>query len=123
MLFFTIMCISVLTACMSGHHMCPSLVPKEEYFLRQGLTKPRLRRACYIVEDSLELLIILILLPLPLRHWNYKPGPPCLIYVVLEIEPRTLCMLGKESVFPLPYTFFFFCTTGKKVVNTMTVLP
>lgn len=49
---------------------------------------------CYVAKDNLELLI---LLPPPPRGWNTNVQPPLLIYVLLEMEPGALCMLGKHS--------------------------
>ena len=40
---------------------------------------------CCVAEDDLEL-----------PPWDYRPEPPCLIYVVLGTEPRTSCMLEKD---------------------------
>lgn len=57
---------------------------------------------CYVAKDNLELLI---LLPPPPKGWNTDVQPPLLIYVLLEMEPRALCMLGKH--YPLSYLQFF----------------
>lgn len=44
--------------------------------------------------------------------WDCRHIPPHLIYVVLKIEPRALCLLGKQStnwaIFPVPTLDFEF---------------
>lgn len=49
---------------------------------------------CYVVIDNSQLLI---LLHLPSKCWVCTHGPQ-LIYVVLKIEGRILCMLGRPYV-------------------------
>jgi hypothetical protein len=48
----------------------------------------------YVAEYNLILLILL--LP-PSRHWDKRCERPHLVYMMLEVEPMALCMLGKHS--------------------------
>lgn len=47
-------------------------------------------------------------------------APPCLVYVLLETEPKASCMLGKNSFFwetsPVPSIIFFFKPVGKETL-------
>lgn len=52
---------------------------------------PRYPWTFYVVEEELELLI---LLPPPPKCRDYRYAPLYLLYVVLGIKPRILCMLG-----------------------------
>lgn len=58
----------------------------------------RLNSNAIITKDNLEFLIILT--PTP-RCWDYRCGPSWLVYVVLGIEARALCILAKYSLSPL----------------------
>lgn len=57
--------------------------------------RPGWPQICYIAKDNLELLIFVLLPP---EGWDYRCVLQCLLYVVLGIEPRTLCMMIKHSV-------------------------
>lgn len=61
----------------------------------------------YIAEDDFE---FVILLPLPLKCWDFRAMPPHPVYVVLEIEPRALCVLDKScsvtELYPAPFHTF-----------------
>ena len=46
---------------------------------------------------SLGNIVLLICLPLPPNTGINKYVPLCLIYTVLRIKPRPVCMLGKQS--------------------------
>lgn len=61
----------------------------------------------FVGKDDLELLM---LLSLPPECWDYSYMLPCLVYGVLGIKPRALCVLGKPSAIephpkPPPYVF------------------
>lgn len=45
-----------------------------------------------VMKDGLELLIFLLLPP---KRWHYRFGASRLVYAVLGIEPRAVCMLDK----------------------------
>lgn len=47
----------------------------------------------YVAMDNLELLILQSFTSL---CWDYRGGPPHPIYIVLQIEFRALCLLGKH---------------------------
>lgn len=47
-----------------------------------------------VVQDVLELLI---LLPPPPECFDYKCATPHSVYALLEVEPRTSCVLHKHS--------------------------
>lgn len=64
--------------------------------LRQGLKYPGWLLTYYIVEDDLELLNLLLLLP---ECWDCRCTSPCLVFnAVLEVKPGPLCMPGKHSM-------------------------
>lgn len=42
---------------------------------------------------------IALLLPSPLESWVYRRVLPHLVYVVLQMEPTDLCLLGKHIVY------------------------
>ena len=50
-------------------------------------------QTCYIAGGDLELLVILSLLP---RRLGYRCVLPHSVHVVLEIEPKALCLSGKH---------------------------
>ena len=51
-------------------------------------------QTCYEAKDDLELWI---LLPPPLKCWDYKPEPLCLVCAMWGLEPRALCTPGEPS--------------------------
>ena len=49
-----------------------------------------------VAKDDLELLILRHTLP---EFWNYRHAVMCLVYEVLGMGPRALCMLGTLKLF------------------------
>lgn len=45
----------------------------------------------HVAEDGFKLLT----LPLPLKYWDYRHVPPCLLYTVLGTRLRALYEVGK----------------------------
>lgn len=60
-------------------------------FRKIKLSENRLAKMHRVAEDDLELPAFTSL------FWDYRHGPSCLIYVVLGMEPRILCVLDKHS--------------------------
>lgn len=68
---------------------------------------------CYVTEDNLQLWI---LLPAPLKCWDYRYMPLCWVYMVMEIKPRgpecwantSLSELHSSTHFSHTGVFFLF---------------
>lgn len=63
-------------------------------FKDRVLCSPGYPQTCCVSVDGLEFLTSL---PPPPWCWDYRHAPPCVLYVVLRLEPGALCMAGKLS--------------------------
>lgn len=69
--------------------------------------------------------------PFP-KYWDYKWTLPCLVYAVLGVEPRALCMLGKRfpegsqpqaTFMSFSYNYFWVCHRLETVSRRLPCLP
>lgn len=68
-------------------------LPREEFFKKSHIAQASLELVAKLALNSLTL----DLLPPPSKYWDYRNALVLLVYALLGLKPKALCLLGKYS--------------------------